>query len=131
MNNVPQKQRGFSLIEMIAGIVIVAILSVGFLSAFSSVLRTSVSPLQIAVMEGLAAGKMDELLSGPFSKAVAASGTAPQFIVDGTNYWVNIQGQSSVVSGVTYAASLHLTVTVNTDLCQSCVALSGDTFNVQ
>lgn len=116
---------------MIAGIVIVAILSVGFLSAFSSVLRTSASPSQIVVMEGIAAGKMDELLSGPFSNAVAASGVPQTFIVDGTNYWVNIQGQSSVVSGATYANSLHLTVTVNTALCASCVSLSGDTFNVQ
>ena len=116
---------------MIAGIVILAILATGFLSAFSSVLRTSASPLQIAVMEGIAAGKMDELLSGPFSNAVAASGTAPQFTVDGTTYWANIQGQSSIVAGTMYLNSIHLTVTVSTNLCQSCVALSGDTFNVQ
>lgn len=116
---------------MIVGIVVLGVLAVGFLSAFSSVLKTGASPLQTVVMEGIAAGKMDELLSNTFVTARNASGTAPQFTVDGTNYWVNIQGRSSVVSGVTFANGLHLTVTVNTAACASCVSLSGDTFNVQ
>lgn len=129
----PKTQRGFSIVEVITAIVVIAVLATGFLSAFSSVLKSSVSPLQLAVMEDLAASEMDRLLSGAFASAVAASSTATRtFSVDGTFYRVNIRGASSVIGGVTLPASgVHLTVTVSTDLCVSCVALAGDTFDVQ
>lgn len=119
------------MVELIAAIVVLAILATGFLSAFSVVLKSSASPLQITVMEGIAAGQMDKLLSDSFASAVAASGTTPTFNVDGTDYWVAIAGQSSVVGGNTVASSVHLTVTVSTNLCVSCVSLVGDTFDVQ
>lgn len=125
------KNRGFSLVELIAAIVVIAVLATGFLSAFSVVLKTSASPLQIAVMEGIAAGQMDRLLSASFASAVAASGTTPTFNVEGTDYWVAIAGQSSVVGGSTVASGVHLTVTASTNLCVSCVSLSGDSFDVQ
>jgi prepilin-type N-terminal cleavage/methylation domain-containing protein len=126
------RQQGFSLVELIAGMIVLAILATGFLSAFSAVLKTSASPLQTAVMENIAASQMDYLLSGTFQSAVVASGTTPKFNVDGTEYWAAIAGQSSVVSGSPAASSgVHLTVTVSTNLCASCVSLSGDTFDVQ
>lgn len=132
MNSGSKKQLGFSLIELIAGIVILGVLATGFLSAFSSVLRTSASPLQLVAMENIAASQMDRLLSGTFQSAVAASGTAPTFNVDGTNYWAVIAGQSSVVdTSTTVASGVHLSVTMSTALCASCVSLSGDTFDVQ
>ena len=117
--------------ELIAAIVVIAILATGFLSAFSVVLKTSASPLQIAVMESIAAGQMDKLLSDSFASAVAASGTAPTFNVDGTDYWLAIAGQSSVVGGSTVASGVHLSVTISTSQCVSCVSLVGDTFDVQ
>lgn len=125
------KNRGFSLVELIVAIVVIAVLVAGFLSAFSVVLKRSVSPLQANVMESLAASQMDKLLSGSFASAVAASGTTQAFSVDGTNYWAGMAGQSSVVGGSTVASGVHLTVTVSTNLCVSCVSLSGDTFDVQ
>ncbi|MFA7239279.1 MAG: type II secretion system protein [Sulfuricellaceae bacterium] len=129
MNNATQK--GFSIVEMIVAIVVIGILATGFISAFSSVLRTSASPLQTAAMEDIAASQMDYLLSGTFQSAVAASGTAPTFTVDGTVYQAVITGQSSVVNTVTMGPGVHITVTVSTELCASCVSLSGDTFDVQ
>lgn len=114
-----------------AAIVVVAILATGFLSAFSVVLKTSASPLQLNVMESLAASEMDRLLSGTFQSALAASGSSATFKIDGTDYWAAIAGQSSVVGSVPVASGVHLTVTVSTGLCVSCVSLSGDTFNVQ
>ena len=110
---------------------ILGVLATGFLSAFSSVLRTSTSPLQLVAMENLAASQMDRLLSGTFQSAVAASGTAPIFNVDGTDYWAAITGQSAIVNTATVASGVHLTVTMSTALCASCVSLSGDTFDVQ
>ena len=110
---------------------VLAILATGFISAFSVVLKTSASPLQIATMENIAASQMDNLLSGAFQSAVAASGTTPTFNVDGTSYLAAIAGQSSVVGGTTVASGMHVTVTVSTNLCASCVSLSGDTFDVQ
>jgi prepilin-type N-terminal cleavage/methylation domain-containing protein len=127
------RQQGFSLVELIAGMVVLAILATGFLSAFSVVLKNSVSPLQTVAMESIAASQMDKLLSGTFQSAVAASGTTVSGInVDGTDYWVTVAGQSSVVGGSLVASSgVHLTVTVSTSQCASCVSLSGDTFDVQ
>jgi len=125
------KQQGFSIIELIAGIVVVAVLATGFISAFSSVLKNSVSPLQTVAMESIAASQMDTLLSGTFQSAVAASGTMPIFNVDGSNYRAAIAGQSSVVGGATVASGLHVTVTMSADNCVSCVSLSGDAFDVQ
>ena len=131
MNSNFQKQQGFSLVEMIVGIVVLGILATGFLSAFSSVLKTSASPLQLAIMENIAASQMDYLLSGTFQSAIAASGTTVPFNVDSTYYNAAITGQSSVVNTATVASGIHVTVTISTDLCASCVSLSGDTFDVQ
>jgi prepilin-type N-terminal cleavage/methylation domain-containing protein len=134
MNKVfgPKSQRGFSIIEVISAIVVIAVLTTGFLSAFSSVLKNSVSPLQLAIMEDLAASEMDRLLSGSFESAVAASSpVAKTFRIDGTPYRVSIRGASSVVANVPVASGVHLTLTVSTDLCVSCVSLAGDTFDVQ
>lgn len=143
-------QRGFSLIEMAVAIVVLAILATAFISAFSSVMRTSASPLQTSVMEDIAASQLDYLLSGSFQSAVAASSfTIP--ISGGFDYWAVISGQYSVVSeatvtsgqysvvsGTTVTSGIHLTVNVYSDadtakanLCMSCVSLSGDTFDVQ
>jgi len=126
------RQRGFSLVELIAGIMVLAILATGFLSAFSSVLKNSVSPLQTVAMESIAASQMDRLLSGTFQSAVAVSGSSPQSSVVGdTTYWAAFSVASSVVNGATVASGVHVVVTVSTDNCASCVSLSGDTFDVQ
>lgn len=125
----PKTQRGFSIVEVITAIVVIAVLVTGFLSAFSSVLKNSVSPLQLAVMEDLAASEMDRLLSGSYMSAVAASSTAPAiFNVDGTTYRAVFASNSYVVSTV---SAMHVAVTISTDLCVSCVSLAGDTFDVQ
>lgn len=111
---------------------VLAILATGFLSAFSAVLKNSVSPLQTVAMENIAAGQMDKLLSGTFQSALAVSGSSPQSSVVGdTTYWTAFSVASSVVNGATVASGVHVAVTVSTDLCASCVSLSGDTFDVQ
>lgn len=125
-------QRGFSIVEVITAIVVIAVLVTGFLSAFSSVLKNSVSPLQLAVMEDLAASEMDRLLSGTFASATHPSATVPATLnVDGTQYRAAFTVQSSVISGVAVSSGVHVTVTISADLCVSCVALAGDTFDVQ
>lgn len=111
--------------------VVVAILGTAFLSAFSSLLKTSASPMQTAVMESLAAGQLDRALSGSFQSAVAVSGTTIPLNVDGTPYWAVFTGVSSVIGNVTVASGIHLTVTLSADNCVSCVSLSGDSFDVQ
>lgn len=131
----PKTQRGFSIVEVITAIVVIAVLVTGFLSAFSSVLKSSVSPLQLAVMEDLAASEMDRLLSGSFLSATHPSGTDfATFNVDGTAYRAIFASQSYAVStipAVSAVSAMHVTVTIDTDLCASCVSLTGDTFNVQ
>lgn len=137
--------KGFSLIELVVAIAVAGILATAFISAFSTVLRTSTSPQDLA-LESIVAGKMDELLSGSFQSAVAASGTCAMFSVNATTplscfpddhsfsyYSMVITGQSSVVSGITINSGVHLTVTAGANfLCASCVgSLSGDTFDVQ
>ncbi len=124
-------QRGFSIVEVIVAIVVVSMLATAFLSAFSSVLKNSVSTLDINIMEGIASSELDRALSGTFQSAVALSGVPATVVVEGNSYSISYTGRSSV-SGVTpLISSLHLTVTVETDACISCVSLSGDTFDVQ
>ncbi len=124
------KIRGFSLVELVAAIVVVAILATGFLSAFSVVLKSSAPPLQQAIMENIAASQMDRLLSGTFQSAVQTP-VSQTFNVDGTDYFVFYSVQSSVVSSITVNSGVHVGVTVGTANCVSCVSLSGDTFDVQ
>ncbi len=126
-----RRQLGFSLVELVVGIVVLAVIATGFFSAFSSVMKNTTSPLQVVAMENIASGQMDYLLSGSFQSAVAASGTAPTFNVDGTAYWAAIAGESSIVGGVSVASGVHLTVTVSAAFCASCVTLTGDSFDVQ
>lgn len=124
-----EKNRGFTLIELVVGIVVLAVLATGFLSAFSAVMKTSVSPLQIAAMEDIAASQMNYLLFGTFQSAVNASGTIP-FNVDGTEYFATFE--SSAISGVSVASGVHVGVTVS---CHTCggqkAALYGDSYDVQ
>lgn len=127
-----RRQCGLSIIELILAIVVIAVLATGFLSAFSSVLKNSVSPIQLASMESLAASEMDRLLSGSFASAIHPSGTAPStFNIDGTQYLAAFTVQSSVISSMAVSSGVHVTVTISADLCESCVSLAGDTFNVE
>lgn len=106
-------------------------LATAFLSAFSSVLKNSVSTLDINIMEGIASSELDRALSGTFQSAVALLGTEETVAIDGTPYSVFFSGGSVISGGTPLVSSLHLTVTVETPICISCVSLSGDIFDVQ
>jgi len=124
-----EKNRGFTLIELVVGIVVLAVLATGFLSAFSAVMKNSVSPLQIAVMEDVAASQMNYLLSGTFQSAVNVS-ASDTFNIDGTNYLAVFE--SSAISGVPVTSGIHVGVTVSCDACGGQkAALYGDSYDVQ
>lgn len=127
LNN--DSQQGFSIVEMVVAIVVIGILATGFISAFSSVLRTSASPLQTSAMEYIAASQMDKVLSGSFLSAVNAPAYNETVNVDGTDYFAVFQ--SALITGVTADSGVHVTVTISTELCASCVALFWDAFNVK
>lgn len=124
------RQLGFSLVELITAIAVIAVLATGFFSAFSIVLKNTVSPLQLPVMENIAATQMDYLLAGTFQSAVYAP-VSRTFNVDGTDYFAYFAVQSSVIAGQAVASGVHVRVTVDTANCASCVSLYGDTFDVQ
>lgn len=125
------RQRGFSIVEVVVAIAVVSMLATAFLSAFSSLLKSSVSGGEISIMESLATSQLERALSGTFQSAVALSGTQSISSVDDAPYSVTFLGQSSVVNTSAVDSGLHVTVVVGTTLCASCVRLSGDTFDVQ
>lgn len=116
---------------MVVAIAVLAMLATAFLSAFTSVLKSSVSSGEISIMESLAASQMERALSGTFQSAVALSGTQVTLTVDDAPYSVAFLGKSSVVNAAVVASGLHVTVVVGHTLCASCVSLTGDTFDVQ
>ena len=122
-----KNQHGFSLVEVVSAIVILAILATGFLSAFSVVLKNSASPLQIGLMEEIAATQLDKVLSGTFQSAVAVPASATVNI-DGTNFYTAF---SSVPVASVPSSAVHVTVSVSCNGCTPGPSLSGDVYDIR
>lgn len=115
-------QRGFSLVELIAAIMVIAVLATGFLSAFSVVLKNSAPPLQIGLMEHITASQLDRVLSGTYQSALALPASA-SITAGGTEY-VTEFASSVVASGV------HVSVTTTCNGCSQSSVMSGDVYDI-
>jgi len=69
-----QRQRGFTLVEMIVAIVVIGVGLAGLMMAFATATRGSADPLMQAQMLAIAEELMEEIQLKPFD---AAAGTAP------------------------------------------------------
>ncbi|MBS4099547.1 MAG: prepilin-type N-terminal cleavage/methylation domain-containing protein [Sulfuricella sp.] len=118
-----KNQYGFSLIEVVVAIVALTMLTTAFLSAFSSVLKSSPSPLQLILMEQIAAARLDSVMRLPVQSAIA---TAPvsTVTVEGTDYTITFT--SSVFPNSAAPVSANIAATVTCNGCTSNTSLTGD-----
>lgn len=63
---IPAKVRGFSLLEVLAAIVILALIFAGFVSAYGTVLRHGSDALLHSQATGIASAYLEEILAQPY-----------------------------------------------------------------
>jgi prepilin-type N-terminal cleavage/methylation domain-containing protein len=111
---------GFTLIEIIITIVVIAIAAVGVLSVFTTGMRGSANPLLVTQATQLAQGEMDQVLGEKLANGFASiavgnplacnSAMLAGFNCSRTVYYVNPAALNTQVGGPTNYK--HVTVTI-------------------
>jgi len=109
----PNKQRGFTLVELILAIVVLGVGLAGVLLAFQQTTRSSADPLVNRQLLAIAEGMLEEVLSRPFSSSspAAPSGCARSGLYDLDDYNGYSQGICTV-AGVSVAGLAAYSVEV-------------------
>lgn len=116
------RQRGFTLVELILAIVVLGVGLAGVLLAFQQTTRGSADPLVNRQLLAIAEGMLEEVLSRPYSSATPAapSGCARTGLYDVDDYNGYSQGICTV-AGVAVASLAGYSV----DVAVASVTLNG------
>ncbi|MGA8204349.1 MAG: prepilin-type N-terminal cleavage/methylation domain-containing protein [Woeseiaceae bacterium] len=63
----PSRERGFSLLEVVAATVVMGLVFAGFVSVYGTVLRSGSDAVLQSQADGIAAAYLDEILAQPYS----------------------------------------------------------------
>lgn len=114
--------RGFTLIETVVAIAALAILAAGFVSAYAWLAGESASGRDAALMQEIAAGFLEQALSGPYPPAPVTTTVG--------RYTVNVTPSRNTSVTCRGAACTHIAVAVACPGCPA-VTLSADAYAVQ
>ena len=93
------EQSGFTLVELVVALALIAIVAVGFIASVSIGMRTVAVARQRQVASELASARLEHMRNVPFSQVALSSAATQSPDVTNPDYWVSSGGSTYDVNG--------------------------------